>query len=501
MSLETEELFLDRISHAGGQALTPLEKEVLQLVQSKQRMLEAHSHAALEELFAHNSTSPVKIRNVQFSNAQDFRDPFLRHQVRPLLTDAPLSLADFLGLVQALYQNLVKLDILDQCVVSVHSVADPPRGVFAPPPMQPLSLKDRLKASRQGPLQLVPVFSFLPQKRFYAKTGTNIGNGEGDGYIQFQLKNLFGGAETLAFDAITGTKTPSSYLMNLSLPIANDARFLWHSLVFTHTRNLDWLQGSVDTKGMSHQVTTRLGGAWNFDVAFESAWRRLSNHGSRSLEVMLHLKDSLKSSVLLNIKYDSRDHHVTPSRGLLFRLGLEKSGLFRLNNVAYSKVLCEAQAAVSSLNHSVIWSQKAGLLFNLRPGCTNILDRFYAGGPNDVRAFSLQGLGPKSCNSSVGGDFFMNGGVSLISHIPYTPRDTGFKFHNFLNFGKVVSGGASLADTFHMFKGGYSIGCGFGILYNHPQTRFELNFVLPLAAHSGDSVRKGFQCGVGISFL
>lgn len=491
MSLDHEESMIDRISVGADEGkdlnLSNEEKELQKLMASKQQMMMDQSKSYLEELFKENSTIPVKLRNVQVTNSQYFRDSFLQTQLSPLLRGNVMSLADFLNSLEQVHTLFMKHDILEQSMIGLHQL---PKKMW----------------NNKSPLtiDMVPVFNVVPQKRFFTKTGTNIGNGEGDGYIQFRLKNIFGGAETLVFDAVTGTKTPSSYLLNYSQPVFNRADYLWDTLAFINTRKLEWIQSSVQTKGIVTRINTRYDSNLNLDVAWENSWRALSNHGSRSLEVLTQLKDTFKSSVTMGASYDSRDNRIGPTRGNLARLGVEYSGLFGFNNVKFTKFQWEGQLALGlGQNHSLIFSNKAGLLLNGDKLKTNILDRFHIGGPNDVRSFSLNGLGPKDQNSSVGGDCFFNGGISLLSHIPKTPKDTNFKIINYINFGKLASINSSntTKDIVKLFSTGYSLSAGFGILYNHPMARFELNFGLPIFAHANDQVRKGIQYGVGVSFL
>ncbi|KAM9927701.1 hypothetical protein OXX59_002351 [Metschnikowia pulcherrima] len=488
MSLDHEDSLMDRLGPSKVESeikLSNEEKELQKVVEEKQQLMIDQSRSFMEDLFAEGSTTPVKVKNVQITNGQQLRNSFLYHQFRPLLDRDLITLAEFLRGIDQVYHNLTKHDIIEQCQISLHQLA-----------------KSKWSRSPQNTLEMVPVFNILPQKRFLAKTGTNIGNGEGDGYIQFQLKNLFGGAENLVFDAVTGTKTPSSYLLNYSQPINNDARLLWDSSVFVNTRKLDWIQSSVDTKGVTHKITSSFDSKLNFDVALENSWRQLSNHGSRSMEVITQSMDTFKSSVLFNLKYDSRDHHITPTSGYFARFGLEKCGLFSFNNVSFTKLVLEGQLARKlNENHILVASNRAGALFGTGNQPSNVLDRFHLGGPNDVRSFLLQGLGPKDNNSSVGGDFFVSGGLSLMSHIPKTPKDSNFKFHSFLNFGKLIRGGDTWPNVLKKLSREHTISMGAGILYNHPQARFELNFVLPLTAQSTDHLRKGIQYGVGISFL
>lgn len=489
MSLEHEELLMDRISVNGDDEskLAPEEKQLKRLLESKQKVMVDQSRAFMETLFADNSTTPVKIKNVQVTNAGSFRDSFILHQLQPLLGKNLFTLSEFLTSVDDVYRLLVKHDILENCLISFHQLP-----------------KQNWIKSNPATIDMVPVFNIVPQKRFFAKTGTNIGNGEGDGYIQFQFKNIFGGAENVTFDAVTGTKTPSSYLLNYSQPLFNDANYTLDTQMYINTRKLEWIQSSVTTRGFLSKISTKYDSKLNFSAAFETSWRSLQNHSSRSLEILSQLKNTLKSSLLFNIIYDTRDHHILPTAGKYFKLGFEQSGLFEFNNVKFSKLFWESQAALKvSTNHSLIFTNKAGLLFGTGNQSSNVLDRFHIGGPNDVRSFRLNGLGPVDNGASLGGNYFINGGVSLVSQIPLAPRDTNFKLHNFVNFGKLLP-----ATSLHNFKslvsefaGQYSAGIGTGILYNHPLARFELNFVLPLTAYASDHVRKGIQYGVGVSFL
>lgn len=485
MSLEHEELLMDRLSvHADDESqLTPEEKSLKRLMESKQKALVDQSRSFLDDMFGENSTTPVKIKNVQVTNGEYFRDSFLSHQLKPLLSKELFTLSDFFSSLDSVYRLFAKHDVFENCMISLHQL---PKQVW--------------RNNCPATIDVVPVFNILPQKRFYAKTGTNIGNGEGDGYIQFQLKNIFGGAENLVFDAVTGTKTPSSYLLSYSQPVSNDANYALDTQVYVNTRKLEWIQSSVVTRGITTKLSTRYDSKVNYSAAFETCWRSLQNHNSKSWEVMSQLKDTFKSSLLFNIIYDTRDHHILPTIGKYFKIGFEQSGLFAFNNVQFSKLIWEGQSALKiNDNHSLVFSNKAGVIFGTGGSSSSILDRFYIGGPNDVRSFHLNGLGPRDNGSSLGGDYCLNGGVSLVSQIPGAPKDTNFKLHNFFNFGKLLP--ASKHTSIQDFTKQYSTSFGTGILYNHPMARFELNFVLPITVHANDCLRKGIQYGVGVSFL
>lgn len=487
MSLDHEEHMIDKfsaISKASNvEKQTEQENELKLLLESKQQLMMKQSEDYLSSLFERNATTPITIKNAQITNSQSFRYSFLQKQFQPLLAKNLLTLQDFFTRIDQVNENLTKLNIIENSLISIQKL---------PPKLW----------SQKQLNEVVPIFNIIPLKKFYAKTGTNIGNGEGDGYIQFQLKNLFGGAENLIFDAITGTKTQSSYLINYNQPIFNNANYIIENLAYINTRKLDWNGIDVTTRGISNKIYTQYSGSVNHDLIFENNWRSLINYNSKSIDVLNQLGDNFKSSLIYNWRFDSRDNKVMPTRGKLIRFGLEYSGFWKFNSDNFIKFIYESQFSYKlNKNNSIILSNKSGLLYSLAKD-SNILDRFYIGGPTDVRSFLINGLGPKNFNSSIGGDYFLNGGISLITNIPKY-NDSNFKIHQFVNFGKLLPLDKS-KSTKKLIKDlctQHSISYGFGILYNHPMARFELNFVLPLAVHERDYIRKGFQYGIGIAFL
>lgn len=50
--------------------------------------------------------------------------------------------------------------------------------------------------------------------RWYLKTGTEVGAGEGGAYVTANVRNVFGGAESLAVQFSTGTKTRLAFEVN-----------------------------------------------------------------------------------------------------------------------------------------------------------------------------------------------------------------------------------------------------------------------------------------------
>lgn len=485
MSLEYEELMIDKISRGGYDTRKNEEKELECIQQQKQQFVAKQQRDYIEELLKNNGSMPINLRNVQVLNSEKFRYRFLEAQLSPLLNKRLSTLSEFTKNLDATTSNLRKLNICENLIVNL------------------VPISKRIVDFKNPSLDVVLIFNVIPIKRFYAKTGTSIGNGEGDGYIQFQLRNIFGGAENLTFDALTGTRTLSSYLLRYNQPVFNNANVIYENISYMNTNKMEWLQAECDMKGFSNKIYTQYDLPFNHEFIFENSWRRLRNLHSKSIDILHQLGENFKTSVLYNFKYDTRNKIFLPISGSYFRIGLEYSGFTAFNSTRYLKSAMEFQHArkINEL-HSLILSSKSGVLYPISL-ISHVLDRFYIGGPNDVRSFVLNGLGPKSVNSSLGGDLFFNGGLSLISKVPYLSAESNFRLHNFINLGKLIPLDKSLSvqGNIKSLFSQPSIGFGLGIIYDHPAARFELNFVLPLVVHEYDLTRKGLQYGIGISFL
>ncbi|CAI5758125.1 unnamed protein product [Candida verbasci] len=484
--------FMDTIKYANPNQtnLTKEEKELQQLQLEKQQQLSKINQQFLTDLFQDNATQPIKIRNVQFVNGQAFRTSFLESQLKPLLSGNIITLQNYLKSVDTINKNLLKIGIVENISCNTHEI--------------------KPSFYRAKTMQLIPQFISIPVKKFFAKTGTNIGNGEGDGYIQFQIRNLFDGGENLIFDAVTGTKTKSSYLINYNQPIMNNCNLISENIFITNSRNLDWFQSTLTTRGFVNKIQyNESDSKFSHEFTLENYWKILSNSNSKCFEILQCSGSNYKSSIGYNINYSTLDNVHLPTKGQLFQLGIEYNGLLpKFNKFPYIKTGATSTIAYKLpyfTNSSFLNNFKAGFLYPLKDK-SHILDRYFIGGPNDIRAFSLNGIGPKDMNSYIGGDLFFNSGFSIITNLPFEKyKDSSFKIHNFINFGKLTTYekdeniGTNLLK-FADYKG-FCVSTGIGILFNHPMARFELNFVLPLIVNERDSVRKGFQYGIGVSFL
>lgn len=427
-------------------------------------------------------------------------------------------------------------------------------------------------------LNLIAVVHLQQAKRFTARTGTDLGNGEGTGYANFVLRSLFGGAETLSFDASIGTRTRSSYLLNFTAPLNNSSIWKTELLAFMSSRKIPWASHEQLVKGISAKLKKH-----DLEMGYEAVLRTITSvEPTASDEIRVMAGPTIKTSAFWNYTKDTRDNHLLASKGYYFKLGQEIGGLlglekgdrpfmkgtfegqvakgFSITKRDKSDLRRELAAVNTTVSDGVIdstvstdlgegrvldievtepesstafdqpllateseiakmvreqkllnqisddfifhYSARGGLLWSYGDRKSHFMDRFFLGGPNDVRGFYLNGLGPKSGNDSLGGDVYFAQGASMITRIPGLSSTSALRFISFIN------GGSVLPLNYDNVRGTLlntviqpSVAAGFGLTYRHPVARFELNVTFPLIAKEFEGTRKGLQFGIGLSFL
>lgn len=463
-----------------------------------------------DRLINSNHSKLINIEQVVVNN-NCFRDSYLRDQLLPLVDEGKKlqTFEQFLQNVELVNFNLRSSDSLDNLMINVEHVNKNKYYEFSG---NNSIFKD---------LNVVPVVNMVPSKHFFVKTGTSFGNDQNiNGYTTVQLKNLFKGGESLSFDSSLGTKIRNSYILNYNSPIWNNNQLRYDGLLYMNHKKNDFASNDEYLKGMSNKIV-KIGLFGNRkimqELSFENVLRncQINNvNGSRASDyVLLECYDDFKSSIIYNFKYDTLNDKVLPKTGQLFKIQME---LAMKNNPLVPKFMQNLQTS-NFLKMAVNWklaadineklllncSLNAGMIQELDKGqrTCHMMDKFQLGGPADVRAFEMHGLGPVMCGNRIGGDIFYNLSLSAFTPVPMLSLDA-LKLHGFINAGKLIN---SSSKQGWLFKNGLfsepSVGIGSGIVLNYAgSARFELNFTLPVLAHSTDSIRKGFQYGIGMSF-
>ena len=388
-------------------------------------------------------------------------------------------------------------------------------GIFHQP-----TLYVDLAGQSGGKTKLNAKITLRELSRFILKTGTDMGNTEGSGYLSLTYRNLFGGAESLNGYASTGTRTRSAYEVNFQAPVNANPDLILEAGGYASSRSHHYYS--------SHEEVLRggkVGVKWGeHEATYNGVWRQITGLAQgASPAVRCDAGDSVKSSLRHTFTRDHRDSHLLPTRGWMVRSESEVAGWGGLGgDVAFWKNEMEAQMAapLGASGISVSAGLRSGLLFPLSLGVgdnkkpaqpSRINDRFQLGGPTDVRGFRECGLGPRDGNDSVGGDVYMAGGANIYFPIPKVGPEKPLRLQVFANSGRLVGlqgltedGGnvnSSVEGALKELGNGLpSIAAGIGLVYAHPIARFELNFCLPLVKRSGERGRKGLQLGIGINF-
>lgn len=441
----------------------------------------------------------------------------MKDQLDPVLQSSGKDLKSVVQALDNVHKGLSSFGIYDRVAFGL-DVAPP--SIFSSAYSSPLG----------GDVDLKATLHLKSAKRFIAKTGTDLGNGEGNGYANFMIKSLFGGAEMLSFDATIGTRTRSSYLLNFSAPLNNSSRFRGEALAYVSSRKIPWASHEQVIHGLSAKIK-----ASEFEAGYEAVLRTVcavAPNASDSIRAMAG--DSIKTSVFWSFSRDTRNNPLLASRGFYLKLGQEMAGLLgpEKGDLPFVKGTLEAQIAhgfsfpgaerpaidTSSPVREYIATQRQHLdaiedvtfHYTMKTGIlwahgrkSHVMDRFFLGGPNDVRSFSLNSLGPRDEQDFVGGEIYFAHGLSMFTRIPkLVAPTTPLRLLFFLNGGSLLHlDQDDVKGTVKEMLTVPSVSAGCGLVYRHPAARFELNLTMPLVARELEGTRKGLQFGVGLSFL
>ncbi|KAF2803777.1 uncharacterized protein BDZ99DRAFT_467906 [Mytilinidion resinicola] len=466
------------------------------------------SQSRLFEIIDDNTTRPTTISEIRVLHASHTRRDFLERIFNPLLSanrDGPYTLAEALADVSNATNKLQRFDIFKNPISIYLDKPDP-----ADPSTTPTDIAIYISAQERG--------------LYTVKTGTEVGHSEGNAFVNAQLRNLFGGAESLNAHASLGTRTRSAYSVGFDTPINSnpDLRFQLNGIASSTLKS--WASHEEVVKGGDTKLRWLTPGGHQHEVGYSGIWRQITGLASNaSPTVRNDAGDSFKSSISHTWTKDERDYPLLPSRGYLLKTVSELAGFGPLKgDVAFGKLQAETQAALplgsgitftAGLRGGLLYPLALGGSSNSAPLPSRLNDRIQLGGPTDVRGFRIGGLGPRDGPDAVGGDVYAAGGASLLFPLPRLGAETPLRIQAFINGGRLLAlkgkgkdGNESTLNSMQRTLGALKDGlpscaAGLGLVYAHPVARFEVSFSLPLVQRRGEAGRKGVAFGVGIEFL
>ncbi|KAJ1550865.1 hypothetical protein HK096_004555, partial [Nowakowskiella sp. JEL0078] len=375
------------------------------------------------------------------------------------------------------------------------------------------ALKDNLNRLHEVDV----IVSVEERPRLYAKTGTEIGNNEGNMVASLNLRNVFGKAESLETNLTYGVETNlplldpsvkyltsqsgSSFQFKFNKPINVDPNRSIEVGGFKTKRNLE-LNSSHDEK--IHGITatykmsnTRFG---DHQLKYGAFWRHIHNISDKaSWSVRKDAGHSLKSSISHEFLHDSRNDHLLPSKGSYIRTNEEFSGLG--GDVSFIKGEFEGQKIFSlPAGFNLSTSLRFGALLpwkDFENSRSRINDKFFLGGPLTIRGFKQNGIGPKDGNDIIGGDTYWAAGLSLFTPLPYLSDN--IKGHIFINSGnlKNINPEISRSQNFLNLIQTPSVSCGLGLAVKFSIMRLEMNYCTPVVVSKNDGLKTGLNFGIG----
>ncbi|KAL9598342.1 MAG: hypothetical protein Q9219_004570 [cf. Caloplaca sp. 3 TL-2023] len=485
-----------------------------QLLNEKEIALYAKQQKRLLNLIDTNTTLPCTVSSVRVLGAVNTRDGFLKRIIDPLLSankDRPYTLAEAIRETQHAVSKLQR------------------HGIFHEPISITVDRPDRTNPS-STPTDVDIYLSVKEKDRIAFKAGTEAGNTEGSASANVNLRNIFGGAESLNLNATIGTRTRTAYQGTFEAPILANPDFRGEVGVIASSTQKSWASHEEALKGGWTKLRW-LGRGGRHELGYSGIWRQVTGLAEKaSPTVRGDAGDSVKSSIAYSVTNDQRDYPLLPQSGYLTKSTLELAGWGPLQgDVAFGKAEVEGQGAIpipipgtkGSSGVSFTSGFRAGLLYPLslgfdsKPQASRVNDRFQLGGPTDVRGFRLGGLGPHDGNDAVGGDLYAAGSANLLLPLPRLGPEKPLRIQAFLTGGRLLalkqtasektdasSVRQSVLSTITELGNGYpSAAAGIGLVYAIPLARFELNFSLPLVIRKGEDARKGLQFGLGITML
>lgn len=323
-----------------------------------------------------------------------------------------------------------------------------------------------------------------------------------------QMPNTFGRAENVRLEYNKSLKGDHGGVFRFSKPLNGNPDVRFSSSVYKMNLEYPWSGFKETCRGLNMDFTfpSSLG---DHCLRWEGVWRDLrALNRTTSFTVREQAGHSLKSSVKHQFTRDERDSQILPSQGSLFKMEQEFAGLG--GNVEFFKHDMELQLNKKLILDTVVQlSLLGGIMKNPNPNAEiRINDRFFLGGPLNLRGFNAKGVGPHSEGNALGGDTYWAAGLHLYTPLPFRPGKGGFgdffRTHFFVNAGNVynIQTDKPFLENVKGLSEEFRLAYGAGIvLMMGNVARLELNYVVPIRAQTGDSINQGLQFGIGVTFM
>ena len=329
----------------------------------------------------------------------------------------------------------------------------------------------------------------------------------------FNIGAGFSSVENFIFNASVQKQNFLGYGISSQIALELSKRRQFFDLSFEDPYFLDtkWIAGTSFYRNAflySDFRRTSLGGSTSLGRRFYDKWSAsiaylvesvdVSSFSSIVPQVFRLNSDGLTSSFSFTLSRDTRNDRIIPSKGTFNTASTEISGnklggdndFFRVN---YKSMYYQP------LGKGIVFKAfgKIGYINSLNTSQVPLFERFFTGGPNSLRGYFPQSVGPsiRVPNSATGGDTdFVYGGDKLLLFVTELElplaRSAGISLVGFFDAGNAFAEDQNY--SFSNLKKDY----GFGFRWNSPMGPLRFEWGFPLDPKPGDdSVVFNFAIG------
>lgn len=225
---------------------------------------------------------------------------------------------------------------------------------------------------------------------------------------------------------------------------------------------------------------------------------KVSDFGFAVPQVFRQNSSGLTSALSLTLARDTRDNMITPRKGILSAVIQEASGAKLGGNNDFYRVNFRNMIYVP-IWKTFIFQQftRIGYIKSLNDQTVPLFERFFAGGPSNLRGYYMNSIGPSiriPSNLSGGVTNFVYGGDKILLligefEIPIYDK-AGVRAVAFFDAGNTY--GENENYSFTNMRTDY----GFGVRWNSPMGPLRFEWGFPIAKRAGeDSVQFNFTIG------
>ncbi|XP_027201448.2 sorting and assembly machinery component 50 homolog B [Dermatophagoides pteronyssinus] len=419
-----------------------------------------------------------RVAQIHFDGLDRTKHDILQELVKPILqsTDLPETLMQ----VNFVRQRFYELGLFRNVQVSVDTIN-----------------KDSAKNDDgDQPVELAITFNVEETRRYAGSIFCSGNHNEVSGNVELRSPNLFGRGEEIRCQFEHSLRYYATYSTTFSKPLI---RTPWKSLRSSLDLTMLQLSNYCQWSGYK-QLNRNLLLGLNIQphplhrhlFQWETSWRYLSGLGQADFEIIEQFDHSLKSSISHTYTYDKRDNAVLPTKGSMFKMFNEYAGFQKLAT-SFRKHEFEFQHNLASF---LQLSFKGGAMKSYNN--TTVSDKFFLGGPLNLRGFQMCGVGPhgKEGLSALGALKYWVGAVHFQYPLPFKNIfDQYLRLHGFLQAGSISNKLSELGENIRT-------SCGGGLIFAFGNNvRLELNYCLPLFNQSYDKIQRGIHFGIGMTYV